>query len=167
MQAPLHQPPTVYVGRSIRSQAKLMSPASRLAAISIAGVCLALLMTAAGISPSPTGVGTHLQLHLQECAWLVRTGIPCPACGMTTSFAWFVRGNFLASFYIQPMGFALAVVCCLCVWIGGWAGITGQPIHSLLAIIPEKMYLIPLLTLAMAGWAWKIFIHLHHMDGWR
>ena len=28
---------------------------------------------------------------------------------MTTSFAWFVRGNWLASFYVQPMGFVLAL----------------------------------------------------------
>jgi hypothetical protein len=154
------------VGRFVHRQPRRLSPVSRLLALSLAVTCLTLLGTAAGLTPSPNGLGTHRQLRLQECGFLLRTGLPCPACGMTTSFAWFVRGNFLASFYVQPMGFALAVICGICVWTGFYVGLTGQPIHRLLAIVPEKVYLIPLLTLAIAGWAWKIFLHLKGVDGW-
>jgi hypothetical protein len=163
---PINQAPAVYVGRFVRRESNQVAWVSRLLFLALSIGCLALLITAAGLSPSSAGVGTHRQLHLQECGFLLRTGLPCPACGMTTSFAWFVRGNFLASLYIQPMGFALAILCSASVWIGGYIAITGRPLHRLLAIVPEKIYLIPLLTLAVSGWAWKIFIHLKGMDGW-
>src|SRR5262249_24340815 len=39
--------------------------------------------------------GTHQQkpLGLPPCTFLASTGRPCPACGMTTSFALLVRGD--------------------------------------------------------------------------
>ena len=32
-------------------------------------------------------MGTHQQLGLPPCNFVTLTGYPCPACGMTTSFA--------------------------------------------------------------------------------
>ena len=48
------------------------------------GVVFAL---AALLEPSPVGHGTHTQLGLGSCSFLVATGYPCPMCGATTSFA--------------------------------------------------------------------------------
>ncbi len=86
---------------------------------------------------------------------------------MTTSFAWFAHGNIPASLYVQPMGFMLAVICGMAFWGGAYVAVTGRPVHQILAIVPERMYLIPLLTLAIVGWGWKMYIHLHGIDGWR
>jgi hypothetical protein len=133
----------------------------------VAVACLALLLVAARLTPSPEGIGTHRHLGLQECGFLQRTGLPCPSCGMTTSFAWFVRGNVLASLYVQPMGMVLAAICGMCVWAGAYIAWTGRPIHRMLAMLPPKYHVIPLLALAVAAWGWKIFIHLHGIDGWR
>ena len=129
--------------------------------------CIAILCVAAYLPPSPTGTGTHAQLRgLQTCQFLQRTGLPCPSCGMTTSFSWFVRGNWLASLYIQPMGWALAVLTTVAAWTGLYVAITAKPAHRLLRLVPTRYYLIPLLGLAIAAWGWKMFLILKGIDGW-
>jgi hypothetical protein len=86
---------------------------------------------------------------------------------MTTSFAWFARGNIAASLYVQPMGTALALLCSAAVWAGGYVAFTGRAAHQILEMLPARWWLGPLLALGVLAWAWKIFLHLHHLDGWR
>lgn len=138
----------------------------RLIAVLVAGVCLALLILAAVATPSPSGLGTHQTLGLQGCQFLRSTGLPCPSCGMTTSFAWFVRGNWIASFYVQPMGFVLALMAAMTFWTATYVAISGKPAYVLLRFIPRRYTVLPLLLFGAAAWGWKIFIHLHGMDGW-
>jgi hypothetical protein len=139
---------------------------ARLIALAIAGGCLTLLVLAARLPPSHSGYGTHRGLGLPDCQFLQWTGLPCPSCGMTTSFAWFVRGNIVASLYVQPMGTLLAMLCGCCVWIGLYVAVTGRPVYRLLELVPQSYWLIPLLAVAIAAWGWKILIHLSGHDGW-
>jgi hypothetical protein len=53
---------------------------------------------------------THRQMGLPECTFKERTGIPCPSCGMTTSFALLVRGDVLNSLRANAVGTMLATV---------------------------------------------------------
>jgi hypothetical protein len=53
--------------------------------------------------------GTHTQMGLGECGFLKYTGVPCPSCGMTTSFALLVRGDLLGSLWANWAGTALAL----------------------------------------------------------
>ena len=39
----------------------------------------------------PRKMETHRQLGLPPCTFYLLTGVPCPSCGMTTSFALLVR----------------------------------------------------------------------------
>ena len=39
------------------------------------------------------------------------TGEPCPACGLTTAFAWVVRGRFDRAIAANPAGGLLAPAC--------------------------------------------------------
>lgn len=71
----------------------------------------ALFGTAFCLIPHPAGFGTHRQLGLPGCVVQSLTGCVCPHCGLTTSFAWFVRGAWLASWNANPAGWILA--CCL------------------------------------------------------
>jgi len=129
--------------------------------------CLSVLIVAASLSPDPKGESTHAQLGLASCQFLARTNLPCPTCGMTTSFAWFVRGNLIASLWVQPMGLALATMTSLTFWLALYMAISAKPALLLAARISPAKWLFPLMGLAVLGWGWKIFIHLHGIDGWK
>ena len=76
--------------------------------------CLFLIggfLVAVSLSPDPRGYGTHQRLGFPPCSIRSLFGIPCPTCGMTTSFANFVRGRFVESVRANVAGFLLACVC--------------------------------------------------------
>lgn len=57
----------------------------------------------------PRAMGTHHQLGLPPCGYLVATGKPCPSCGMTTSFALLAHGDVSASLSANWVGTLLAL----------------------------------------------------------
>lgn len=65
-----------------------------------------LFVTAVGIGlqPNPAGLGTHRALGLPQCLFLQWTGLPCPSCGLTTSFTHLLHGHLGAAFAAHPMG---------------------------------------------------------------
>lgn len=65
------------------------------------------------LEPAIRGVGTHEQLGLPSCAFLHFTGIPCPGCGLTTSFAHAARLDFYQAFITQPFGLLLFIILTL------------------------------------------------------
>lgn len=134
----------------------------RMLCLLIASGCLSALVTASRVAPNPSGIGTHQRLGLQQCQFLVRTGLPCPSCGMTTSFTHFVRGQFWTSFYVQPAGLALAIVTTMLFWACLYIAATGCPVHRLLGMIPTTMWMMALFGVGLFGWAWKIFFYLGH-----
>jgi hypothetical protein len=73
-----------------------------------------LFVVAARLDPydadgSPLAMGTHKQLGLPECNFMRLTGVPCPSCGMTTSFALVMHGDLAGSLGANPVGTLLAV----------------------------------------------------------
>jgi hypothetical protein len=60
---------------------------------------------------SPRRLGTHRDLGLPPCTFLEATGLPCPSCGMTTSFALLVRGDVVNSLRANSAGTLLALFC--------------------------------------------------------
>src|SRR4051794_5757921 len=46
------------------------------------------------LEPDPRGFGTHQRLGLPPCTIRSLCGFPCPSCGMTTSFACFIKGRW-------------------------------------------------------------------------
>jgi hypothetical protein len=67
-----------------------------------------LLAVAAVLKPSPFLIGTHQQLGLPPCSFLILFGIPCPTCGMTTAWAYLMRGELLRAFQANSGGVLLA-----------------------------------------------------------
>ena len=129
---------------------------ARLIALAIAVGAMVVLYTAASIEPSPTGVGTHLQLGMQPCGFLQRTSLPCAGCGMTTSFAYLVRGHVISSLIAQPFGMVLCVLTAAGVWAGAYIAWTGKASHRLLKLIPARVHVIGWPTLALSAWLWKL-----------
>jgi hypothetical protein len=139
----------------------------RLLALLISLSCLAVLVTASILKPNPNGLGTHTQMGFPDCSWLHLFGIPCPFCGMTTSFAWFARGNIAASLWVQPMGTLLAFLAVAAFWSGMYIAFTARPAHRLLRYVPSGYIYKSLLLATGLAWSWKIFIQVHHLDGWK
>jgi len=148
------------VPAAIRPTAALTAPRRRIWAALLLVVCGAVLGLAAWLRPDPRGYGTHQQLGFGKCGLLVTTGLPCPTCGMTTAFAYTVRGRLLAAFLAQPAGmvFALATIAAA----GGalWVLVTGRlpPIRWPL-ITPYRLFF-GLLVLLIGSWAFKIILGL-------
>lgn len=82
--------------------------AHRLSLAAAAAGIVAVLGTAAVLRPDPRGHGTHTQLGLAPCNYFRMTGRRCPACGMTTAFAWAVRGRLDRAWGANPAGALLA-----------------------------------------------------------
>lgn len=53
-------------------------------------------------------MGTHQQLGLPECNFKALAGVPCPSCGMTTSFTLLVCGDVWNSMQANFAGTVLA-----------------------------------------------------------
>lgn len=122
------------------------------------GCCLAVLVTAAWLSPDPHGFGTHEQLGLAPCGMLQRTGIPCPACGMTTSFTWLVHGHPIHSFLTQPAGTLLCLLTAGAFWALLYVAVTGRPGAVLLSRVRWTGPLIGLMVWVLLAWAYKIAV---------
>jgi hypothetical protein len=150
---------------SIESQR--LSIGARMMLLGLSLASLGVLILAHHLTPSPRGIGTHQQMGFQSCEFLQRTHLPCPTCGMTTSFSYFARGNWIASFYIQPMGFLLALACAGVFWGSLHMALTGAPLHRLLRQVRMVRCIVILMGFAIAAWGWKILIHLNGWDGWR
>jgi hypothetical protein len=73
------------------------------------GAVLLLAAFALWIDPDPRGYGTHEKLGLPPCAPMVWWNVPCPGCGVTTSFALAAHGELARSFLTQPLGCAIAL----------------------------------------------------------
>ena len=61
----------------------------------------------------PLRLETHRQLGLPSCQFYFLTGIPCPSCGMTTSFALLMHGDPGNSLRANAVGTLLAGFCLL------------------------------------------------------
>lgn len=57
----------------------------------------------------PRTMETHRQLGLPPCTFHFATGVPCPSCGMTTSFALLMRGDVINSLRANSVGTLLAL----------------------------------------------------------
>ena len=64
-----------------------------------------------GSDGTPMRMASHQTLGLPACRFQDLTGMPCPSCGMTTSFALLVRGDVLNSMRANWVGTGLAVFC--------------------------------------------------------
>lgn len=85
-----------------------------------------LLVTARTLTPSHQGLGTHQQLGLPPCTSILLFQMPCPACGMTTSWAHLLRGHVLDAFRVNAGGTLLAMIAIGYLPFGCYFAFTGK-----------------------------------------
>ncbi len=126
--------------------------AARAALAALALANLAVLVVALRLEPDPRGHGTHEQIGLGPCAFLATTGRPCPSCGMTTSFAWFVRGRPDRSWGANPAGALIAPTCLASIpWLLA-ASIRGRPAPFRSPEQPLVVVSVALVALTLLSW---------------
>lgn len=107
-----------------------------------------LLAVAGTLTPSESGKGTHQQLGLPPCTFEVWFRLPCPTCGMTTSWCHLMNGNVAESWSANPGGTCLAVLSALA---GIWLLVSAVRGRQLLAVpanaISAAVYSVAAITL--------------------
>jgi hypothetical protein len=96
--------------------------------VAIGAVALGVLAIARVLEPDPSGTGTHLQLGLPPCAFLSLSGLPCPTCGLTTSFAYMARLEITHAFAVHAIGPLLFTLTLASVPLCAWGCATAHPL---------------------------------------
>lgn len=120
--------------------------------------CLAAftLIVARKLTPSVAGYGTHEQLGLPPCLFFKLTGVPCPNCGLTTSFAHSARLHFFQALIAQPFGlvvFSLTVASIPLFMFLTWRRISWSEVIRAKGI-DRLIYL--LIVFYLLSWIYKI-----------
>jgi hypothetical protein len=112
----------------------------------------AVLVTALALSPDPAGHGTHTQLGLPPCGFLLVTGLPCPGCGLTTSFAHMIRLQVAGAFGANPFGVLLFCVTVAGVGISAVGMTRSLPVVRTLDRLHFEKVMIVLGVAALLAW---------------
>jgi hypothetical protein len=130
----------------------------RIVLAALALVLLVLLVTAGTLTPDARGHGTHERLGLPPCTFYVIFARPCPACGMTTSWAWLLRGEIGHALAANTGGTLLAGLSLLgAPWLlasalrGKWFG--GPPNEWAVAGVVGSVGL-----LTVGQWLWRLWM---------
>lgn len=118
----------------------------------------AVLVTARSLHPSIRGLGTHEQLGLPPCPFFLLTGIPCPSCGLTTSFAHAARFHFYDAFIAQPFGlivFCLTVLVLPIMSLLIWRSV---PLNKVLRAPGANKFVYVLIALCFLSWVYKVIV---------
>lgn len=121
-----------------------------------------VLSVARSLTPDPAGMGTHLQLGLGGCAFLTATGVPCPMCGMTTTFTHLAHFSPLEALVTQPFGVVLfaGTVAAFAVGTADLVSPAGRWRRLVSWLDRREGWVAGFLLLGLvAGWAYKIARH--------
>jgi hypothetical protein len=120
-----------------------------------------ILGLAGWLEPHPEGVGTHTALGLSPCIILTLLGLPCPMCGMTTTFALMADLRPIAAFLTQPFGVVLFLITVVIAITSALEMFMPRERWALMFkwLNGREVAFVGLLFLGMAaGWAYKVSI---------
>ncbi len=129
---------------------------------------VAVFATAIWLKPydkdgQPLHQEVHTQLGLERCTFYVVTGYPCPACGMTTSFAHLVRGRVLSSLQSNSVGTLLAAFCMLFLPWGAYAAARGR--SPFVRSLEGALMIVVLTLLGLMVLRWGLVVALMWYSG--
>lgn len=117
-----------------------------------------LLMVVTGrlLTPAGSGYGTHQQLGLPACPFRSLTGLPCPSCGLTTSFSHAAHFDFSAALVAQPFGVVVFLIVLSWIPASLILGYQGHTWSSMIESRAASRFLYLLLVLYLLGWIYNI-----------
>lgn len=121
---------------------------------------IGVLAAAALIEPDSRGYGTHQQLGLPPCGFLLLTGSPCPGCGLTTAFAHGIRGQWSMAASANPLGLALFLVVCACIPLGVTAALRGWSFDEVIERFRLNRWALALAGCAVLVWVVRFAVAL-------
>ena len=148
--------------RSFSSKSRWRSPAISMFGrwlLALLGIGLStLLVTAFLLQPNTQGYGTHQQLGLPPCTFVVLYGRRCPACGMTTSWSHLVRGQLPSSLKANVGGTLLGGIALL---VAPW-GLVCAARGRWWLVRPDDALIIGLIVLVsvatLSDWAMRLIV---------
>jgi hypothetical protein len=120
--------------------------------LSLAVAALIVLGIARLLTPDARGFGTHLQLGLPPCGVLALTGLPCPACGLTTSFAHLARGQLTAALHANAFGVVLFACVLATLPLAMWASARNRAFFETFARMRVERIGLVLASMALLYW---------------
>lgn len=115
-----------------------------------------MLVVGAHLTPSPEGHGTHEQMGMPPCGFVIATGHPCPTCGMTTAVTLAAHRRPLQAILTQPFGALVAIGGA----VGFWGCLHVAAFGSRLGRVAEPLLRPRILWigagLLVAAWIYKI-----------
>ncbi len=117
-----------------------------------------VLVIARLLPPSPRGVGTHQQLGLPPCFFLKLTGLPCPSCGLTTSFAHAAKLHFYHALLTQPFGLLAFGLTVLLIPLSVYLMHAQVPWARVIHARGANAVTYTLLALYLMGWVYKMAV---------
>jgi hypothetical protein len=126
----------------------------RAVALGVVLSAVAVIALLVMIQPDARGHGTHEQLGMPACGWVLQYGRPCPTCGVTTAASHLVHLRPFDALRVQPFGtgFALAGL-----WIAGVAALCllrGRSFADYMLRLPVARILVIGLLLLLVSWAY-------------
>ncbi len=118
--------------------------------------CAAVMGVCLWLRPSESGVGTHEQLGGTPCGFLIREGIPCPACGVTTAMAASAHGRLALAVRAQVGGLVLLAAVAAMGLAGAAQALTGRHVLEPFALHRWGWWLAGGTVVILGGWAIKL-----------
>ena len=132
-----------------RDSKSVLAGGQRVFVALVGGLLIVLLALAAMLHADKRGWGTHEQLGVPPCTFVVLFGMRCPSCGMTTAWVHLVQGRPLEALQAHVVGTMLAAAACgggiwmlACAALGRW--FLGRPSERIL--LPAAFVTLVLLT---------------------
>ena len=122
--------------------------------------CVSAVVVGTWLTPDHSGVGTHTALGFPPCGFYTITGIPCPTCGVTTSFVLAAHLRFEESFLVQPLGFLVFIAVCLSALATGGTLLMGKSLFKLKLKVNGYKIAFLLIVIVLSSWCYKIVIVL-------
>jgi|688.fasta_scaffold00784_26 hypothetical protein len=115
-----------------------------------------LLIVASQLSPDRRGFGTHQQLGFPECSFILLWDIPCPMCGMTTSWSHLMHGQIMQSFEANQGGALLGLTSMLAIPVCLWRAWLGTATRKNWLSSATLLWLCIVISVIAMQWFWRL-----------